>query len=171
MVNMDLIILGTLMGHSAHGYAIKQAIEASFGKRYIGLSNSSLYPRLTKLEAGGFIMGKREQQEKVPDRRIFEITPAGVEHLKKMVAEPMKPRETDFDFKSKAVFFGLINPEERRRIIEPLYREKVEEVKEAREKREKFGALLDKYASMVMETGIKELEMAEEFYRKLLELE
>lgn len=171
MVNMDLMILGVLLGHSAHGYAIKQAIEDSFGKRYVGMSNSSLYPKLTKLEAEGFISGRREQQEKVPDRKIFEITPAGLQYLKKLVAEPLGPRETEFDFKSKAVFFGMITPEERRKVVGPLLEEKRAEVKEAKEKREKFGQFLDRYASIVMETGILELEMAEKFYQKLLEME
>jgi len=170
MVNMDLVILGVLMGHSAHGYAIKQAIEASFGKRYVGMSNSSLYPKLNKLEADGFIVGKREQQEKVPDRKIFEITPAGIEHLKKLVAEPPSPRDTEFDFKSRAVFFGLITPAERRRILEPLYREKLEELEEARQKRGQFGQYLDKYASAVLEAGIKELALAAELYKILLDM-
>lgn len=171
MVNMDLIILGILLGGSAHGYAIKQGIEESYGKRYTGLSNSSLYPRLKKLEAEGFITGRREEQEKVPDRKMFVITPAGIEHLKKLVAEPLSPRDSEFDFKCRAVMFGMITAEQRRRVIEPLYREKLEEVKEAREKRAKFGHLVDKYALAVLETGIKELELAADFYGKLLGME
>ena len=170
MVDLDILILGSLLAGPAHGYQLKQSLEASFGKRYINLSNSSLYPRLSKLESGGYIEGKREQQEKVPDKKIYQVTPAGIERLKVLVAIPIGPRETEFDFRCKAVFFGLITPEERRRVVEPLYHEKLEELKEAQEKCVKFSQYMDKYSLAVLDTGIKELGMAAEFYKKLIEM-
>lgn len=170
MVDLDILILGALLAGPAHGYQLKQHLEASFGKRYINLSNSSLYPRLSRLEADGCIEGKREAQEKVPDKKIYQITPAGIGQLKVLVATPMGPRETEYDFRCKAVFFALITPEERHRVVEPLYREKQEELKEAQEKRVKFSQYMDKYSLAVLDKGIEELGMAVEFYKKLIDM-
>jgi DNA-binding PadR family transcriptional regulator len=171
MVELDMVILGALIGAPAHGYQLKVHIEGSFGKRYVNLSNSSLYPRLAKLEAAGYIEGKREQQEKVPDKKIYHITPSGIVRLKELVATPPGPRETDYDIKSRLVFFGLLTPEERHKLVEPLYKEKLEELKEAEDKRARFAQYMDKYSLAVLDTGIAELDLAVKLYKKLLDMD
>ena len=88
---MDLVILGILMGAPLHGYMIKQAIEGNYGDRYFKLSNSALYPALAKLEQDGYIEGKREMQEAVPDRKVYHITDAGRKHMIELVATPVEP--------------------------------------------------------------------------------
>lgn len=171
MVELDIILLGALLGAPAHGYQLKVHIEESFGKRYVKLSNSSLYPRLAKLEAAGYIEGKREQQEKVPDKKIYHITPSGISKLKELVAAPPGPRETDYDIKSRLVFFGMLTAEERHRLVEPLYLEKLEELKEAEDKRARFAQYMDKYSLAVLDTGIGELELNVDLYKKLLDMD
>ncbi len=89
MVDMDLIILGVLQGMPMHGYQLRQQIEASFGKRFFNMSNSALYPKLAKLEADGYIQSRREQQEKVPDRKVYEITAAGRQRVHELVVAPI----------------------------------------------------------------------------------
>lgn len=171
MVDLDLILLGTLLGFPTHGYQLKQNIEATYGKRYVNLSNSALYPRLSRLEADGYIEGKREAQEKVPDRKIFHVTPAGIERLKALVATPLGPREDEFDFLARASFFGLITREERQKLLEPLYHEKVAELADARKKREQFSQYMDKFSLAVLDYGIAAIRNTVEMYRKLLEME
>jgi PadR family transcriptional regulator, regulatory protein AphA len=171
MVNLDMIILTVMRGGPTHGYALKQGIEASYGKRYVNLSNSALYPRLAKMEADGYIVGEVLQQEKVPDRRMYKITPKGLEHLKELVAAPLGLREEKFDYKVRAVMFGMLTREERRKVTEPLYMEKLQEIKEAKAKLEQFGKLLDKYSLLVLEHGTRELELEFELYEKMMEME
>ena len=171
MADLDLIILGALLGFPTHGYQLKQNIEATYGKRYVNLSNSALYPRLSRLEADGFIEGKREAQDKVPDRKTFHVTQAGIERLKELVATPLGPREDEFDFLARASFFGLITREERQKLIGPLYREKAEELADALKKREQFGQYLDKFSMAVLDYGIAAIGNTVEMYRKLLEME
>ena len=91
---IDLVILGILMGAPLHGYMIKQAIEGSYGDRYFKLSNSALYPTLARLEKEGYIEGKRELQETVPDRKVYHITEAGRKKLVELVATPIEPSTT-----------------------------------------------------------------------------
>jgi DNA-binding PadR family transcriptional regulator len=171
MVDMDLIILGVLQGMPMHGYQLRQQIEASFGKRFFNMSNSALYPKLTKLEADGYISSHREQQEKVPDRKVYSITEAGRKRLHDLVAQPPGPREDFRDFQAHAVFFGLLTPEERRGIIEPLLEETEAELKDALEKHEKFSKYMDKYSLFVLNNGIEEIRNQARFFNRLMSME
>ncbi len=171
MVDMDMIILGSLAGIPAHGYQLKRNIESTFGKRYLNLSNSRLYPRLAKLEADGCIEGHKEPQDKTPDRVVYKVTPAGFLRLKELVASPIDPRDDMFDIMSRAAFFGLITTEERRRLIEPLYKEKLAELEAAKMKKEQYGPHMDKYSSAVLGWGIGQLESTIDLFETLMDQE
>lgn len=175
MADLDLIILGILNGTPLHGYMIKQTIESSYGNRYFKLSNSALYPRLAKLERDGYIEGKKEPQEAVPDRKVYHLTDAGKRRLKELAATPIKPGSVpganDFDYKVHAVHFGLINKEERRLVTSPLYEDAVAELKEALQKREKFCKHMDKYSLTVLDSGIEELQNKVRFYGIMMEMD
>lgn len=175
MVDLELIILGALNTGPSHGYGLKQGLMATYGNRYFKLSNSSLYRALAKLESEGCIEGKKIPQENVPDRVMYHITEAGKKRLKEKVATPVKPSTTpggyDFDFKTQAVYFGLLTFEERRRITQPLYENAEAELKEALVKHEKFAQYMDKYSLAVLEQGIDELRNKYQFYGRLMEME
>ncbi|HTX44511.1 MAG TPA: PadR family transcriptional regulator, partial [Methanocella sp.] len=123
----DLVILGILTASPAplHGYVIKQSIEGSYGGRYFKLSNSSMYPRLAKLEDEGFIEGRKEQQENVPDKKVYRITDAGKQRFKELIRMPVDPHastsDRDYNFMVHAVHFSYLNKEERRKVTQPMY--------------------------------------------------
>lgn len=169
MVDMDLIILGSLIANPSHGYQLKQHIESTFGNRYFKLSNSALYPRLSKLEQDGFIEGKREPQDKMPDRIVYYITEAGMGRLRGLVATPPGPREDQFDFMIRATFFGLISKDERLKVAMPEYEAKCCELKEALEKREKYGKYMDKFSLLALDAGIDMIRLTISYYEKLME--
>jgi DNA-binding PadR family transcriptional regulator len=171
MVDMDLIILGVLQGMPMHGYQLRQRIEASFGKRFFNMSNSKLYPKLAKLEADGYVQSHLEQQEKIPARKVYEITAAGRQRIHDLVVAPPGPREDYVDFKGRAVFFDLLTPEERRSVTEPFLKEAENELKEALVKQEKFSKYMGKYSLMVLDGGIEELRNQVSFLKKLIDEE
>jgi DNA-binding PadR family transcriptional regulator len=196
---IDLVILGLLMGAPLHGYMIKQAIEGNYGDRYFKVSNSALYPALARLEKEGYIEGKRELQEAVPDKKVYHITEAGKKKIVDLVATPIEPSSTpgatDFNFKVHAVHFGFITKEQRRAVIQPFYENSKVELQEALDKRVKLHQDLDKYMDMldkdkdfkekfgnyligmtripmlVLDQGIEELESKMHFYEKLMEMD
>jgi DNA-binding PadR family transcriptional regulator len=196
---IDLVILGILMGAPLHGYMLKQSIEKSYGDRYFKLSNSALYPTLAKLENDGYIEGKRELQESVPDRKVYHITDAGRKRLVELVATPVEPSTspglTDFNFMVHAVHFGFLTKEERLRVIKPLYEDAKLELKDAIVKKDKFYSDMKTYNDIiesnpklkeqfgsymgqmttfpkfVIEEGIKDIERKLRFYEKLMELD
>jgi DNA-binding PadR family transcriptional regulator len=196
---IDLVILGILMGAPLHGYMLKQAIEGNYGDRYFKLSNSALYPTLAKLEKEGCIEGKRELQETVPDRKVYHITEAGKKKFMELAASPIEPSTspgtTDFYFMVHAVHFGFLTKEERRRVTMPLYEDAKLELKNANAKRAKFDkemktyndiieknpGLMEQYGNymghlaifpkFVLDEGIKGMERKIKFYEKLMEFE
>lgn len=196
---IDLVILGILMGAPLHGYMIKQAIESSYGDRYFKLSNSALYPTLAKLQKDGYIEGKREMQEAVPDKKVYHITEAGRKRVVELAATPIEPSTTpgltDFYYKVHAVHFGFLSKEERHRVTMPLYEDAKIEYKEALVKREKFDADMMSYRQLsqsnpqfkeqygqylermmrfpkfVLDEGIEEMEKKIKFYERILEME
>ncbi len=171
MVDMDLIILGVLQGMPMHGYQLKRQIEASFGKRFFNMSNSKLYPKLAKLEADGFIKSHREQQEKVPDRKVYSITEAGRKRLHDLVVQPMGPGESFNDFLAHAVFFGLLTKEERRNFIMPMLEATEKELKDTLAKHDQFSKYMDKYSLLVLNNGIEDIRRFIALFRQLLEME
>jgi DNA-binding PadR family transcriptional regulator len=173
----DLVILGILMASPAplHGYLIKQSIEGSYGGRYFKLSNSSMYPRLAKLESDGYIEGRKEQQENVPDKKVYSITEAGKRRFKELLTTPVDPHastsDRDYNFMVHAVHFSYINKEERAKVTRPMYEDAQAELDEALGKREKFGQYLDKISLLVLDEGIEQLRNKVRFYGRLIELE
>ncbi len=195
---IDLVILGILIGAPLHGYMIKQAIEGSYGDRYFKLSNSAMYPTLAKLEKEGLIEGKRETQETVPDRKVYHITESGKKKLVELIARPIEPSTspgtTDFYFKVHAVHFGFVTKEDRLKVTMPLYDDAKLELKDALAKREKFhqdmknyekvsesnpefskqfGQYLESmmlYPKFVLDEGIRELEDKIRFYERIMEM-
>lgn len=196
---IDLVILGILMGAPLHGYMIKQAIEGSYGDRYFKMSNSALYPALARLESEGCIEGKRELQEAVPDKKVYHITDAGRKKLVELAAMPIEPSSTpgatDFNFKVHAVHFGFLTKEQRCKVTMPFYEASKTELKEALDKRVKLTQDMTKYTEMlenneefkkkfgsflmgmtqipmlVLDQGIEELKSKIQFYEKLMEMD
>ena len=196
---IDLVILGILMGAPLHGYMIKQAIEGSYGDRYFKMSNSALYPALGRLEKEGSIKGKRELQEAVPDKKVYHITEAGKKRFVELAATLIEPSSTpgatDFSFKLHAVHFGFLTKEQRCNVTMPFYEASKIELTEALDKRvnffqdmkkyseaieqnkelkEKFGSYMRNMAQipmLVLDQGIEELKGKIQFYEKLMELD
>lgn len=73
----------------------------AFAERTIGyfwpLSRSAIYKELARLEAMGYVSGSVVVQERLPDKRLFELTPAGEQALDDGLAEsdfaPHRPRD------------------------------------------------------------------------------
>jgi DNA-binding PadR family transcriptional regulator len=175
MVDLDIIILSVLLSTPAHGYKLKQTIEDSFGSRYFKLSNSLLYPRLARLESEGIIEGKKEAQDKVPDKKVYHITDAGRKRLVELISTPVKqvamPGEAEYELLVKATNFILLTKEQRNMVIKPMHDEKLREYEEAVEKREKFYQYMNKFSLAVLDHGIEQLKLNIAFYKKLMEMD
>lgn len=69
-------LLGLLYLHPDHGYQLYQRLVAELGEIW-HLSQSQTYNILNRLEKQGFVIGKLQQQDKLPDRREFHLSDSG----------------------------------------------------------------------------------------------
>jgi len=69
-------LLGFLAQQPAHGYELHQRLVADLSQIW-RVSLSQTYNILKRLEEQGYITGTVQEQEKLPSRRQFHLTPAG----------------------------------------------------------------------------------------------
>lgn len=72
----EYALLGFLAEHPNHGYELHQRLANELGQVW-HISQSQVYNILKRLESHGDIVGSVQEQEKLPSRMSFELTPAG----------------------------------------------------------------------------------------------
>lgn len=98
-------ILGILSIHPMSGYELAGAIERSI-VNFWPVSRSQIYSELGRLEDLGLIAGTDVAQERVPDKRVFEMTEAGEAAFSTWVSTPgYEPSRMRLGFCLKT-FFG-----------------------------------------------------------------
>ena len=174
-VETDIIILGNLEAAPAHGYELKRRIDMNFGNFYINIVNSLLYPRLAQFESEGLIEGKREAQEKVPDKKVYHITDKGKKRLKELIATPVKVKSgvvpDPMDLTVHAVFFSKISKKERVGVVTPYYEAYKAQYAKGKYAREHYYASMNQFMRAMMDYGMKNMKDNLELYEKLMEMD
>lgn len=75
------ILLGFLNYQPLTGYQLKQAIDESTA-HFWHAHHSQIYTTLRQMEADGLVTSELQQQESLPDRRVYTIQAAGQQALK-----------------------------------------------------------------------------------------
>lgn len=78
-------LLGLLAKEPAHGYELKQALEADFGDLWPAVNIGQIYSTLARLEATGLVRSAPVTQDGRPDKKVFELTANGREELLRWV--------------------------------------------------------------------------------------
>jgi DNA-binding PadR family transcriptional regulator len=117
-----LHLLALLAKEPAHGYELKLALEQTFGEAYPSPNIGQIYVTLKRLEQDGLVASEDVAQTDRPNKKVYELTPAGREALNTWVAEPSEgPRVRD-EFFIKLILapmagladrMGLINSQRR----------------------------------------------------------
>ena len=175
------MVLGVLLGGPAHGYQIKKRIAASFvdqypGGPYASISDSIVYPRLSRFEKEGFVKCKLEIQSNAPNKKIYQLTEHGCEQIEKLTATPVnfggKVRYTDAqDLIVHVMFFQFITKDERRKVIEPFFAYVKERYEDAAAKMEKFKGQLGPFPLCLLEYGTPMLKNQLDFLQKLMDID
>ena len=96
-------LLALLAKEPAHGYELKLALEQTFGAAYPSPNIGQIYVTLKRLEADGLVRGEDVPQDSRPNKKVYELTPAGRDAVAAWVDEPAEgPRVRD-DFFIKLV--------------------------------------------------------------------
>ena len=104
-MSLQHALLGFLTYQPMTGYEIKQFMDVSTAN-FWHAKQSQIYATLKKLEARGLIASHVEPQEGRPDRRVYEITPAGRAELEKWLAQPLTELDNHKDTLLLKLFFS-----------------------------------------------------------------
>lgn len=81
---IEILILSRLSKSDSYGYAIIQSIKTHSGSRF-QIPEGTMYPTLYRMIKRGYIMDYRSPSAENQLRISYKITPAGHEHLKKLM--------------------------------------------------------------------------------------
>jgi len=114
---MRLPLLALLAKEPAHGYELKSQLERIFGDAYPPPNIGQIYLTLQRLEKAGLVSGTDVVQAGRPNKRTYELTPAGREAVEAWLAEPSGgPRVRD-DFFFKLALSPLADHTDRLELI------------------------------------------------------
>jgi len=83
--HLDLLLLAVLEKGPAHGYALIESLRACSGGTF-DLPEGTVYPALHRLEKDG-LLSSHWSDESARRRRVYQLTPKGVEALSRRRAE------------------------------------------------------------------------------------
>lgn len=164
-------LLGLLADEARHGYDLKGAFEDLLGGSW-QLNIGQVYTTLGRLERDGFVESQVVPQDLVPDRKVYEITPSGLEELKRWLSEPADgPVRLRDELFVKMLVHGLVKGGSARSLIDRQRREHLETLAELAELRSDDGLnastkLLIDGAMLHVEADLQWLDLCEEHLTK-----
>ena len=111
MTALGYAILGLLSREELSGYDLMGRMRARVG-HFWEARHSQIYPELARLEEVGLVTHRVVEQQDRPDKKVYKITPSGLEALKEWVTEPPAPRPARDELVLKAYSVWLAEPEE-----------------------------------------------------------
>jgi DNA-binding PadR family transcriptional regulator len=156
------VLLGLLHKEPSHGYELKLAIESMFGELWPEVNIGQIYQTLGRLERAGLVRSVTVTQGGRPDKRVYELTAAGREELRRWVDDPlpaMRVRDT---------FFSKLLLAWRTRLADPVVLIDLQRRAYLRQLRELSG-LADSAASLVGRLAVEATVLHVQADLKLLE--
>ena len=105
------LCLGVLCSGEASGYDIKKYFESSF-RHFFVAGYGSIYPALSSLLEQGFVEVEKLQQERLPDKKIYRITPSGREAFQAALESTVPRHKVRSQFLALMHFAHLLSPEQ-----------------------------------------------------------
>lgn len=85
-------LLGLLLPSPMSGYELSSRVGKSIAN-FWPIARSQVYRELARLEALDYLRGADVVQDRVPDKRVYEVTPAGKAAVEAWLADPDVRRE------------------------------------------------------------------------------
>lgn len=83
-------VLAALLDGEYSGYQLAKIFDVAVSNFWHAVPQQ-LYTELSRLESQGLITGRQIIQHDRPNKRVFTVTPAGIEELERFAALPAKP--------------------------------------------------------------------------------
>jgi DNA-binding PadR family transcriptional regulator len=119
VAKLDVVVLGLLSDEPLYGYDLLERFRDRSMGFWVDVAKASVYQVLKRLERDGSIAGKAQDGTRGPDRRVYTITRAGRERLRRGLIErfgALTPYETDAGI--ALGFANLLSPAEARLAVD-----------------------------------------------------
>ena len=107
MTTLGYAILGLLSREDLSGYDLTQRMAGRVGY-FWSAKHSQIYPELARLEDGGYVTHSVVEQRERPDKKVYEITPAGRAVRQGWWTGAPKPRAARDELVLQAYSFCLV---------------------------------------------------------------
>jgi len=107
------VLLALLAGEASHGYQLRARLALALGPLAEALNDGQVYVTLRRLEKAGLLSSRRIGQTDRPDRKVYELTPAGRERVTEWLDDTSWPKPAPAEFHLKlvaAAAAGLADP-------------------------------------------------------------
>jgi DNA-binding PadR family transcriptional regulator len=112
-----LPLLALLAKEPAHGYELKVRLEQIFGDAYPSPNIGQVYLTLQRLERAGLVRSQDVVQATRPNKRVYELTPAGRDAVANWVEESSDAPRVRDDFFMKLALGPLAGVTDRLALI------------------------------------------------------
>src|SRR4029450_4962600 len=85
-------MLAFLAKEPAHGYELRQRLTRAFGPVGEVLNPGQVYVTLSRLERAGLVRSDQVAQTAAPDKKVYEVTPEGREHVASWLLDVSWPK-------------------------------------------------------------------------------
>jgi DNA-binding PadR family transcriptional regulator len=159
-------MLALLAKEPAHGYELRQRLATALGPVGEVLKPGQVYVTLSRLEKAGLVRGVQVVQSAAPDKKVYEVTPAGREEVAAWLLDSSWPKVAPVEFHLKLVAAagtGLADPVA---LIDAQRRELMRRLREVQrlaesQPSEGDGVLLLEGSALRLQADIRWLETCE----------
>ncbi len=109
-MDVKTVCLGMLTDGPASGYDLKKEFESTFA-HFFAAGYGSIYPALSSLAESGLVDCELVPQEGKPDRKVYQITDAGREHLLEALENTSPCHKVRSEFLATMCFAHLMRPD------------------------------------------------------------
>jgi DNA-binding PadR family transcriptional regulator len=171
---LDLAVLGLLHESPMHGYELRKQVNAVLGWSRL-LSYGSLYPALRKMLKAGWIAEYVTPPEPGATSRrhriVYELTPAGVEQFKRLMADVGPSAWEDDNFDVRFAFFSRTDIGARLRILEGRRSRLQERLDRVQHQLERTQKQMDRYGMELQRHGVESVEAEVRWLSELINAE
>ncbi|KAA0018471.1 PadR family transcriptional regulator [Antrihabitans cavernicola] len=168
---LELAVLGLLLGSPMHGYELRKRLTGLLGA-FRAFSYGSLYPTLRRMQVDGLIaeeVGPVAVKRRA--RRVYQLTPLGIQRFSELVADTGPQNYTDDGFGVHLAFFSRTPAEARMRILEGRRRQVEERREGLREAIGRASGSLDRYTKQLHELSLESSEREVRWLNELIAAE
>jgi DNA-binding PadR family transcriptional regulator len=97
------VLLALLAGEPSHGYQLRARLQVALGPLAVVLNAGQVYVTLTRLEKAGLVRAEHVGQTDRPDRKVYELTPDGLERVTEWLGDTSWPKPAPAEFHLKLV--------------------------------------------------------------------